>query len=111
AAGAQLVLIDVSAQAIAECKIALAAAGHSARLTLVCDVTDENKTAETIAQASQQCGGIDVLHFNVAIAKPGRLPNCTTADFDHMFAVNVRSAVWFCRALLPRMVQAGSGVI
>jgi NAD(P)-dependent dehydrogenase (short-subunit alcohol dehydrogenase family) len=109
-AGAELVLLDSSAEALAACEIDLS--GANARSTsIVCDVTQEDSVQSAVAQALAIRGHVDVLHFNVGMAKPGRLPRATTEDFDRMFAVNVRSAFWFSRLLLPSMERAGRGVI
>lgn len=107
-AGAKLVLVDASREALDACSQAV---GEAAIECLLCDVTDEAAVDAAITAALERCARVDVLHFNVATTRSGRLPKATTADFDRMFAINVRSAFWFCRRLLPGMAQAGRGVI
>jgi NAD(P)-dependent dehydrogenase (short-subunit alcohol dehydrogenase family) len=109
AAGAKLILIDVSEQALDGCAAALGA--EKVHASFQCDVTDEVAVRDTTARAMSLNGRVDVLHFNVATTKPGRLRRATTADFDQMFAINVRPAFWFARDLLPSMEQVGRGVI
>lgn len=109
-AGAELVLMDASAEALAACEADLNGIGARS-LSIICDVTQEDAVQTAVAQALALRGRVDVLHFNVGMTRPGRLPRATTEDFERMFAVNVRSAFWFSRLLLPAMVQAGKGVI
>lgn len=109
AAGAKLVLVDASSQALESCAHELGAGVTHA--SFQCDVTEEGAVRDATARALSLHGRVDVLHFNVATTKPGRLQRATTADFEQMFAINVRAAFWFARDLLPAMERAGRGVI
>jgi len=41
----------------------------------------------------------------------GTILDCRPEDWEHSFRLNVRSMYWVTRAVLPRMTEAGGGVI
>jgi len=41
----------------------------------------------------------------------GSILECTPADWDRSFAINVRSQYTMCRHMVPKMIAAGGGVI
>lgn len=54
---------------------------------------------------------IDVLHHNVGIGKTGGPLETSADDLDRIHSVNVKSLMLSCQAVLPAMVQRGSGTI
>jgi 2-keto-3-deoxy-L-fuconate dehydrogenase len=85
---------------------ALAAEAAGVR-TVRLDVRD----SEAIAAFAQSTGAIDVL-FNCAGMVPhGSILECTEADWDVAFDLNVKSMYRMCRAFLPGMLDAGRGSI
>ena len=69
-------------------------------------------TAEAdITRVAQAIGGTDIL-FNCAGWVPnGTLLECSRADWDRVFEINVTGTFLVTRALLPGMIAAGGGVI
>jgi NAD(P)-dependent dehydrogenase (short-subunit alcohol dehydrogenase family) len=53
---------------------------------------------------------LDILVANAGISKAARLEDHTIADFDNLFATNVRAPFFLVQQLLP-ILGAGSGVI
>ena len=53
-------------------------------------------------------GGIDGLVCNVGIGVGRGLEGTSVAEWDAVFAVNVRAHFLLCRAALPRMGEGGS---
>lgn len=91
-----------------------AAAAAPATLTLRCDVTDESDVTLAIATAASQLGPVDVLVNNAGITGSQSATSCAetpVAEWDAVFAVNVRGAFLCSRAVLPAMVARGSGHI
>ncbi len=80
--------------------------GHQA------DVTDPDATGQLIAKILADRGHIDVL-VNAVGGYAGGTPLWqTTPDvFDCMFALNFRSGYALCRAVVPVMLNQGSGSI
>ncbi len=71
------------------------------------DVTD----ASAIAALSRAVGTADVLFNCAGIVHTGTILDCTDADWNASFDVNVRSMYWTMRAFLPAMLDAGGGSI
>jgi NAD(P)-dependent dehydrogenase (short-subunit alcohol dehydrogenase family) len=56
-------------------------------------------------------GATDILFNCAGWVHQGSLLECTTADWDRSFALNVRSMFVTCKAMVPKMIAAGGGVI
>jgi short-subunit dehydrogenase len=68
--------------------------------------------AEAVAlDAWDAFGGLDVLVNNAAIPKRTRVTELTTHDVQHVMDVDFHSPVRMALALLPRMLERGSGEI
>ena len=63
-------------------------------------------------QTEERFGGVDVLVNNAGIALPQQLiTGTTTAEFDDLFAIDVRGLFLCCRRALPHMVRQKFGRI
>jgi 2-keto-3-deoxy-L-fuconate dehydrogenase len=74
---------------------------------LVLDVTDE----DAVARAAADHPDVGVLVNCVGYVATGALLDCSMADFDRSIALNLRSMVLTTRALLPAMLERGTGSI
>ncbi|MBK8258337.1 MAG: SDR family oxidoreductase [Polyangiaceae bacterium] len=72
---------------------------------LVLDVKD--RTA--LAAVRERTGSVHILVNNAGIAESAPFDRTSDALWDDMMAVNVSSAFFLCRALVPDMVKAGWG--
>lgn len=95
------------AQAIAD---AIRAAGGKA-VAAAGDVSSEADVAAIVAAARTQLGPVDLLVNNAGHVHQCLFEHLETSDFDRMFAVHVRGTFLMIRAVLPAMLEAGSGVI
>lgn len=75
------------------------------------DVTDGGQCLRSVAAIVDAHGQIDVLCNNAGVASVGDVVASTEADWQRVFAVNVFGVANMCRAVLPIMRSAGSGVI
>ncbi|GAB2779324.1 SDR family NAD(P)-dependent oxidoreductase [Amycolatopsis magusensis] len=75
------------------------------------DATDEADVQSFVEQALGEHGRIDVLFSNVGVHLGKPLPETTLEEFDHIFALNVRTAFLATRAVLPHMIEAKAGSI
>ncbi len=96
--GAQVIATDVNAEALAslsgcEC--------HPL------DVTD----TDAIARLAAASGFVDILFNCAGVVHGGTILECTTADWDRAFAVNVTAMFQMIRAFLPGMLERGRGSI
>jgi len=71
------------------------------------DVTDTS----AVDQLAQSLGGIDALVNVAGFVHSGTILDCSEADWDHSFDVNVKSMHRTIRAFLPGMLLKGSGSI
>ena len=71
------------------------------------DVTDELEVARFV----EKVGTVDILFNCAGWVHQGSLLDCRPEDWDKSFNVNVRSMFLVTRAMLPRMVARGGGVI
>lgn len=98
AEGAQVVAADLDP----------AAAAAEGADPVLCDVTDPASVAAAVAQAEP----LDLLVANAGIAPPAReLWDIEPEEFDAVMAVNVRGVFLTLRAVLPGMVERGSGAV
>jgi 2-keto-3-deoxy-L-fuconate dehydrogenase len=66
---------------------------------------------QAIAALAAQLGAIDVLFNCAGYVHNGSILECTEADWDFAFDLNVKAMYRMCRAFLPAMLEAGRGSI
>ena len=59
---------------------------------IACDLSQTQSVSDAMAQALSLLGHVDVLVNNAGIAHTGLLTDLVTAQWDQLFAVNVRGA-------------------
>ena len=75
---------------------------------------DASKAADVeaiVARCIQQFGRIDILDNNVGIAEVGGVVELTEADWDRVFAVNLKSCFLAMKYVIPVMQSQGGGSI
>jgi NAD(P)-dependent dehydrogenase (short-subunit alcohol dehydrogenase family) len=104
AAGARVVGVDLHAGAQDE-------ANDAGMASVQGDVADPATATAAVALALRRFGRVDGLVNNAArfLLKP--LLQTEPAEWDALFAVNVRSVMLFCRAALPAFIQQRRGAI
>ncbi len=106
-AGARVVLVGRHAATLDAVAAELAAELANARVA-VADTSDPAAVAalrEVLADED-----VSILVNNAGIAGPvAPLVDVTAADWDEVFAVNVRGVYLMCRAFVPAMIAAGRG--
>jgi NAD(P)-dependent dehydrogenase (short-subunit alcohol dehydrogenase family) len=60
---------------------------------------------------AQEVGRLDVLINNAAVLKPHNIVKLTEAEFDLLFQVNVKAAIFLCQGLRPLLAQSPCGAI
>lgn len=113
--GARVAVLDVNGAGAARVADEIRSTGGTA-LGITCDVTKQSQCEAAVHQVAEHFEGrIDILVNNAALfggMGPRRPFNeWTTAEWDHMMAVNLRG-MWFCaQAVFPYMKAQGYGKI
>lgn len=100
AEGAEVIATDLRAESLAP----LAAEGIT---TAALDVTD----AGAVAALAQQTGAVDILFNCAGFVHHGTILDCTPAEFDFAFGLNVKGTYTVTRAFLPAMLGQGGGSV
>ncbi|MCY4245003.1 MAG: SDR family oxidoreductase [Gammaproteobacteria bacterium] len=98
AEGARVIATDINEGALA---------GLGAFETRRLDVRDD----EAVAALAGRVGAVDVLFNCAGFVHQGSILDCTEADWDFSFDLNVKSMYRIIRAFLPAMVAGGGGSI
>ena len=76
-----------------------------------CDVADAAQVQAVITEILRSYRRIDALVNCAGIAHIGLFTDMTEAEWDHLFAVNVRSAFSVTKAVLPGMISRQQGAV
>jgi galactitol 2-dehydrogenase len=105
AEGAQVVLADINAEAVAQ---AAATLGSQA-IGIQMDVTSQASIDAGFAQAIAQMGKLDILVNNAALFSAAPTVEIGRSDFDRLFAVNVAGTMFCTQAAARHMIARGQG--
>jgi len=97
-------------EALRETVAAIGAAGGEA-LAIEADVADPEQIELVAARAEEAFGGADILVNNAAIYPLGPWHEADAAEWDAVFATNVRGCFLLARAVRPQMLARGGGSI
>jgi len=115
--GADVVLLDVSADVTATADRLAGAAGGTGdpadgqvAVGLVADVSDEMASAAAVEAAVHALGGVDALVNNAGIGGPDTdVAGTSLAEFRRVLDVNLTGTFLMCRAAATLMIGQGSG--
>jgi NAD(P)-dependent dehydrogenase (short-subunit alcohol dehydrogenase family) len=77
---------------------------------IACDVSSAASVASAFDRAAT-AAPIDILVNNAGVSHIGTVTTTSEADLDRLYAVNVKGVYLCSHAAIPRMVDAGAGVI
>lgn len=105
AAGAKVAVADLNED------LAQEVAKEIGGVAVACDVTQESQIIAAIEVAERAHGPIDVFVSNAGLGRgdPGHAASAPDADWMLNWNVHVMAHVWAARALLPAMIERGSG--
>lgn len=109
AEGSHVVVCDAAADQAEAIARDISAGGGACALAF--DLADPRQCADAIEQIHARHGRIDILVNNAGVNRRGELLSLTPADWDLTFSVNVHALFHLSRAVLPHMIDAGSGAI
>jgi 3-oxoacyl-[acyl-carrier protein] reductase len=110
ARGARVVAAGLQPELLRETVAAIEAAGGEA-VAVDADLSDPEQVEAVAAGAQDAFGGTDVLVNNAAIYPIGPWHEADAAEWDAVFATNVRSYFLLAKAVRPQMLARGGGAI
>jgi len=108
--GAQVFCVDRNEAAADETVEIITGKGGKAT-AFAADVSRAADVEAMVAACLKAYGRINVLHNNVGIAEMGSVVDVAEADWDHVFAVNLKSAYLAMKHVIPVMVDQGGGSV
>jgi NAD(P)-dependent dehydrogenase (short-subunit alcohol dehydrogenase family) len=108
--GARVVAAGLQPERLRETVDAIAAAGGEA-IAADADLSDPDAIAGVAARAAEAFGGTDILVNNAAVYPLGPWYEMEPAEWDALFATNVRGYYLMARAVRPQMLARGGGSI
>ena len=107
AQGARISVLERDEHAGAATADEIRGAGGDADV-IACDVSN---AASVTSAFTSVAGRIDILVNNAGVSHIGTATTTSEADMDRLYAVNVKGVYLCSQAAIPRMVEAGGGVI
>ena len=104
AEGAEVMLADIDAAGVA------AAAQALGQASMMVDVAQKSELDRLFVQVAAQWGGLDILVNNAGVTHAAELDELTEEDFDRVFAINLKAALWGTQAA-ARLMPPGSAVV
>ncbi|MEV0720378.1 SDR family NAD(P)-dependent oxidoreductase [Asanoa sp. NPDC050611] len=109
--GHAVAVLDIDAAGAADTARDAAAAGSPAVFSAHVDVTDQASVAAAVGAAQAALPPVTVLANIAGITAPTRFEDITLAEWERVFAVNVRGTFLVTQAVLPGMRARGHGRI
>ncbi|GAB3402313.1 SDR family oxidoreductase [Schumannella luteola] len=111
AAGADVVSMDVSEEAGRRVAADATENGPGTATFMTVDISDKESVDSAFDQAVIKLGGLDAVAHPAAIQRSGDAANVTVADWDAMFAVDVRGTMLVNQAAYRHMAPQRRGSI
>ena len=109
-AGAAVVIADVKIEAAEAVAAQIGDTGGRA-LAVACDISQSIEVAAMVNATVAAFGGVDILINNAAVYPLREWTAITEAEWDRVFAVNIKGYYLCARAVYPSMKMRGGGKI
>ena len=104
AEGAEVLLIDIDAERLA------ATAQELGQESLVADVSRKAEIERIFSRVTERWGALDILVNNAGVTHMAELDDLAEDDFDRVFAINLKSALWATQSA-ARLMGEGSAIV
>jgi len=102
---AGIMLADLDADAVAQAAAEIGCDG------MACDVTDEAQVAALVDATQEKYGRVDVFCSNAGAGGNGLLTDAANEVWQQQWELHVMSHLYAARAVLPGMIERGSGYL
>ncbi len=109
-AGADVVLVDLNAETLAEAAASCESSGSKAR-PAVCDVTDRPRVDTLFEQINKELGGPHILINAAGVSLSSPIGETADESWYITLGTNLTAVFYLCRAAGRYMVPAGAGKI
>ena len=109
--GADVAVMDVCTEEEAAPVLAAIESAGQRGMFVRADVSREDDVRDAVDRILSAWGRIDFLMNNAGILAQTPLQDMTVEEWDRVIAVNLRGTFLCCRAVLPHMLERGSGRI
>ncbi len=104
--GARVAIFDVNEQGLAD-----TAAESDAITAYRCDISDRQDVAAKVASVAEELGPVDLLVHAAALMPALKLQDHEHDKHEQLFNINYFGTVYMVRAVLPSMLERGTGRI
>jgi NAD(P)-dependent dehydrogenase (short-subunit alcohol dehydrogenase family) len=109
--GARVLAVDRNRESAEETAATIRSEGGECRV-FEADVTREADCKAMVEACIEAWGKLDILHNNVGTGfADGGITTLTEAAWDHIYSVNLKSALFACKYAVPSMREKRAGVI
>ena len=108
--GARVVIFDLAASDAEDVVSEIKQEGGEAQ-SVTCDVSSGENVNAAVSEVCGSLGKIDILVNNAGIAHVGNVEKTTEEDLDRIYNVNVKGVFHCTKAVIPKMLEQGGGVI
>ena len=108
--GASVAVMDNRRDSAEETVALIAREGGRAK-AVIGDITSGEDCARVVAESLAAFGRLDILVNNVGTAVKGPVTAISEADWDRVFAINVKAMFLLARAAMPALAAHGNGAI
>jgi NAD(P)-dependent dehydrogenase (short-subunit alcohol dehydrogenase family) len=79
---------------------------------VTCDVSDRVSVERAVQATLDRFGCLDAVHNNAGISSPSKpLGETTEEEWDSVFKINLKSALWTTRSALPALRQSRGSIL
>ncbi|GAB3224714.1 SDR family NAD(P)-dependent oxidoreductase [Spirosoma arcticum] len=105
------VIVSSNDEAGCEATVAEFTEQGTTAVAMPCDVSKKESIDVLYQTALAQFGRIDILVSCVGIAPVGSFLDITAPDFERLMTINLQSAIYLTKLVLPEMVERRDGVL
>ncbi|MGJ9405015.1 SDR family oxidoreductase [Nesterenkonia aurantiaca] len=110
-AGAEVTLHGRDATALEDARLEVESVSGRPAHSVSFDVTDSDQVRASLDRLVEERGTPDILVNNAGLQRRGPFQEFATQDWDDIVSSNLSSVFYVSRALVPGMIQRGSGKI